>query len=267
MTDTEEEVQDFFFIGQTFKNVQEAKEQLKLYNEKNFTEFRISSNNKKSLQVLCKHARHRKTESKGLRPNLHVNYLGCNAKINFFKCQKSGSSTLKVTTLNLVHENHAIDENIYKYNNIQISQEEADLIKVLAEANTRPSRIQRVILKRHRKQIGLKKLRNLVAKIVPKDDDVSRIEFEKYLEDISNDGGVVEWETDEDGSIKALFITTYKMKAAFENNEPPVVQLDTSFNFEKAQYKLAAFVYLDPTTGLSEIAALAFVSQETASVF
>ena len=129
---------------------------MNLFNEQNFTEFRISCNNRKNLQVHCKHARERK--SKSLRPNLHLNYLGCNAKIIFYKSQKPGNSTLKVTQSNLDHENHAIDENVYKYNNIQVSQEEEDLIKVLAEANTKPSRIQKVILKRHKKKIGLKKL-------------------------------------------------------------------------------------------------------------
>ena len=258
---------DSFYTGQIFQNVQEVKNHLNFFNEQNFTEFRISCNNSRSMQIHCKHARERKSRSKGLRPNLHVNYLGCNAKIILYKSQKPGNSTLKVTQSNLDHENHIIDENVYKYNNIQVSQEEEDLIKVLAEANTKPSRIQKVILKRHKKKIGLKKLRNLVGKIVPKDDDVSRQDFEKYLDGVDNDGGVVEWDTDADGSINALFITTYKMKAAFENSDPPVIQLDTSFNFDKAQYKLAAFVYLDPTTGLSEIAALAFISQETANVF
>jgi hypothetical protein len=57
------------------------------------------------------------------------------------------------------------------------------------------------------------------------------------------------------------------MKTAFRNNNPPVIQLDTSFNFDKALYKVAAFVYLDPNTNFSEIAAFALMSQESSSSF
>ena len=54
------------------------------------------------------------------------------------------------------------------------------------------------------------------------------------------------------------------MKKAFISSDPPVVQIDTSFEFDNAQYKVSAVVYLNPTTNKSEIASLSFISDESA---
>ena len=151
---------------------------------------------------------------------------------------------------------------------VKLTEEDEDLVKILVAAKSKPSRIQKVLLSKSNKRIGLKKLKNLVAKITPtENEDDSKVRFEDFLDEVEKDGGVVDWETDADGSIKTLFITSSRMKTAFRNNNPPVIQLDTSFKFEKACYKVAAFVYLDTNTNLSEIAAFSLMSQESASSF
>ena len=57
------------------------------------------------------------------------------------------------------------------------------------------------------------------------------------------------------------------MKSAFRSANPPLIQMDTSFEFESARYKVAAFCYLDSNSDKTEIAAFAMMSQETAECF
>ena len=108
----------------------------------------------------------------------------------------------------------------------------------------------------------------MITKICPTESEHdSRQAFTDFLEEVDKEGGKIEWKDDPDGSINTLFITTNKMKAAYSSARPTVIQLDTSFNFEQARYKVAAFCYLDPNTNKTEIAAYAILNQETASAF
>ena len=91
-------------------------------------------------------------------------------------------------------------------------------------------------MKQYKKRVTVQKIKNIVTKISPPENDAeSQKAFEDFLCGIEEDGGVIEWDLDPDQTVKSLFITSYKMKSAFRNTNPPVVQLDTSFNFEKAQ--------------------------------
>ena len=257
-----------FFVGQVFDNEEEAKAFLKEYNKRNFTEIRIRSNHKKAMVFTCKHGVKRTTRSKDIRPHTHFNYVGCTVKINFYKSQVEGNTSVRVTQVNLQHNNHEVNQVVYNQANVNLTEGEEDLVKILKDANTTPSRIQKVLLQNSNKRVHIQKLKNLVAKIAPvESEDDTRRKFEDFLDDTSTDGGIIEWETDPDGTVKTMFITSSKMKSAFRNNNPPVVQLDTTFNMEKALYKIAAFVYLDPNTNLSEIAAFSLLSQESASSF
>ena len=72
------------------------------------------------------------------------------------------------------------------------------------------------MLERSRKTVTIKCLKNLIAKISPKEtEDESKETFEKFIEYTEIEGGVVKWINDKDGKIRALFITSCKMKAAF----------------------------------------------------
>ena len=57
------------------------------------------------------------------------------------------------------------------------------------------------------------------------------------------------------------------MVKCVQDSKPNVIQVDTTFNVDNANYKLAAMVYLCPKTNKTEIAALAFTSNETAENF
>lgn len=226
-----------FFVGQVFKNEEAAKVFLKDYNRKNFTEFRIRTNFKKAMVLTCKHGIFRTTTSKDIRPNTHFNFVGCKAKINCYKSQVVGSTSVRVTQVNLEHNDHEVNQDVYNQATVNFTEEEEDLIKILKDANTKPSRIQKVLLQKSKKRVHIQKLKNLVAKFSPvESEEESRRKFEAFLDDTSKDGGVINWETDADGTVKTLFITSSKMKSAFRNNNPPVVQLDTTFNMDKAHY-------------------------------
>ena len=83
-----------FIVGQKFGTVEEVKKQIKDYNKANFSCFVIGTNNKHQLQAKCKHGAERASKSTGKRTNLHVNYVGCLAKVIFFKSAKDGSYKL-----------------------------------------------------------------------------------------------------------------------------------------------------------------------------
>ena len=89
--------------------------------------------------------------------------------------------------------------------------------------------------------------------------------IEVFLQKIDEDGGQIELETDQSGEIKSLFISSKIMRDAFSSTNPPLIQVDTSFNVDKARYKIAAFCYLNLTTNKTEIAAIAYIADETAS--
>ena len=257
-----------FYVKQVFENENAAKAAIAQYNKKNFCDFIIRTNNKKSLLAVCKHGHERKSDSKGLRRNLHYNFVGCKAKINMYKSQVNGSTSLSITSLILDHNGHMVNEDIYNRENVHITDEEQELIKTLAGANTKPSQMKRILQEKFNKRVKIKKIQNLITKILPPENpEEAKKAFESFLCEVEKKGGNVEWEIDPDQTIKTMFITSSRMKSAFRNTNPPVVQLDTSFNFEKAQYKIAALVYLDPNTSKTEIAAFAVMAQETASSF
>ena len=66
---------DMFFKNQVFQNEDEVKKFLDNYNRKNFSDFVIKTNNKRSLIALCKYGYNRPSESKGIRKNLHYNFV------------------------------------------------------------------------------------------------------------------------------------------------------------------------------------------------
>ena len=254
-------------VGKVFENENATKAYIESYNKANYTDFTVAVNNKKMLVYLCKFGRKRKPTCSDSRPKQRYNNIGCLAKINLYKSQKEGIESLKVTQVNLAH-NHLISKEAYDAQHAFLTGEEVELVKDLGGANLKPSQIQNILMKKADKRISCQKLKNLISKICPSENENdTREAFNSFLEKIDNDGGIIEWEDDPDCSMKSLFITTNKMKSAYSAARPTVVQLDTSFNFEQARYKVAAFCYLDPNTNKTEIAAYAILSQETASSF
>ena len=58
-------------VGQVFGSIDDAKASVNAYNEANFTNFVVETNNKKSLVYFCRHAIERKSRNGGKRPNQH----------------------------------------------------------------------------------------------------------------------------------------------------------------------------------------------------
>lgn len=255
-------------VGRNFDGVDAAKQFVKEFNEKHFTNFVVETNNKRSLVFYCKHSVHRDSRSKGKREHLQYNYSGCSARIRMYKSQKPGDGgKLKVTLVDVKH-NHSTSKEIYDSQNINITKEEEELILTLKAANAKPSQIKKVLFEKSQKRVTIQKLKNLVKKISPpENEEQSREAFEKFLESTELNGGEIEWINDSEEKMKALFITSRKMKSAFRSANPTVIQLDTSFQFDKAHYKVGAFCYLDPNSDRTEVAGFAMMSEESAVCF
>ena len=251
-----------FKIGQRFENVEKAKEFVKKYNEENFTNFVVESNNKRSMVLVCKHSVHRDSKSKGKREILSYNYLGCPAKIRMYKSQKGEEvGSVKVTAVDLEH-NHSTSKEIFESENVNFTEDEKDLITTLKAVNAKPSQIKAVLLERSKKNVTIQRLKNLVRKMSPvEDEDISREAFEKFLESTEIEGGEIEWIDDKDGKMCSLFITSHKMKSAFRSSKPTLIQ------FDKARYKVAAYCYLDTNSDKTEIAAFGMMAEESTKCF
>ena len=212
---------------------------------------------------------YRSSESKGMRQKQHYNFTGCKARIRMYKIQKDEQKgKVKTTNVDLEH-NHPISKDLYESENIHYSTEERDLIGTLHAANAKPSQIKRVLLDRCKKKVTIQSLKNLFSKITPGEtEDELHERLQNFLSDTEMNGGVIEWLNNEkDGKMKALFITSQSMKAAFRACDPPLVQLDVSFGFDQARYKVAAFCYLDQNSDRTEIAAFGIMSEESAPCF
>ena len=252
----------------TFSTVEDVKVFIKYINEKHYTNFVVETNNKFSLVFYCKHGVHRNSKSKGQRTTLHYNYMGCPAKIRFYKVQRTEEERkLRLSSFDLNH-NHSTTKEVFESENVHFSKDEVELITTLKAANAKPSQIKRVLLEKTKKKVTIKRLKNLIQKISPpENDENARETLEKFLESTELEGGEIEWRNDKNDEMQALFITSQKMKAAFRAANPTLIQLDTSFEFEKARYKVAAFCYLDTNSDKTEIAAFAMMSEESSTCF
>ena len=253
-----------FSQGKSFSTIEEVKACIKEFNERNFTNFVISCNNKKSIYIECKHGRERKCQSSGKRPRQHYNFLGCKASIRLFK-SKNGS--IKVTTVNLEHTNHEPTREIHEHQNATLDEEDRDLVLTLKEANTKPSQIKRVLAEKKNKQISTQRLRNLITKLLREESAQNVSSVEEFLNTVSSEGGTVRWTYDVDESVDSLFITSHDMKRKFIDSNPYVIQMDTTFNIEKGRYKLVAFCYLDSHSNKTEIGAFGLIASESESNF
>ena len=203
-------------LKQKFDNVNSLKEFIKTYNEQNFTNFVVETNNKRSVVLVCKHGVQRNSKSRGQRANQRYNYLGCEAKVRIYKTQKGDEAgTLNVTSVNLDH-NHDTSKQIFESEHVNFTDEEKELIITLKAANTKPSQITKVLWERSKKRVTIQKLKNLIRKISPhSNEDIDHDTLEKFLEDTEIKGGEIYWMDDKDGKMKALFISSKKMKSAF----------------------------------------------------
>lgn len=237
------------------------KKAVTLYNNEHFTEFVVETNNKKSLIFKCKNGVYRQSESNGSRPKQHHNFLGCTASIQLYKSQKD-SQTIKVTKVSFEHNNHAINERTYNVRNTSLNSEEESLVRNLTNANAKTSQIKRILSNRFQKQFTTQRLKNIIKGISEADNEDNSLA--EYLTKVEEEGGQVHWSNDSSGQVNVIFLSSSKMLSAMRSSNPPLIQVDTSFDIDKARYKIAAFCYLNPTTNKTEIGAVALLADESA---
>ena len=97
MANSSDEEQEHHILSVTdvFATVEDAKEVVKEFNEKNFVDFKVEINNKTYLKYSCKHGgrgiRLDPNGNKRERIHQHYNSLKCKAVISFYKSRKDGS--------------------------------------------------------------------------------------------------------------------------------------------------------------------------------
>ena len=91
----------FFEIGKIFKNIDELKECIKRYNKKYFTSSVITTSNKNSVYIKCKHGREK--ENQNARGEDRNNITNITAYMWFYKSQKEGATTMNVTKVDFDH--------------------------------------------------------------------------------------------------------------------------------------------------------------------
>ena len=190
-------------IGEKFKDETEAKEFIKTFNQENFCEFVVGTNNKKSLYFCCTHSRKRDYRGNiGTRKGQHYNWLDCKAKIYLYKSQKRDDESLKVTQINLEHS-QPVSKEIYKQKNTNYSEEEKEMVKNLNSANASARQIKRVLLDKAKKSVTIQNLKNLISQIAPNEtDEEAHNALEEFLESLEHEGGDITWKEDPDGTMK-----------------------------------------------------------------
>ena len=205
--------------GKEFPNIDDAKTAISVYNDANFTNLKVTTNNSKSLVFECKHGRVRNSKGTGQRPKQHYNYLGCQANVRMYKT-KDGK--VKVTKVNLEH-NHKTTEDIYQLQNQNFTEEERELVLTLNQANAKPSQIKRVLCERNNKQITTQNLRNFISKFLKEENLQNNSSLEELFSSIESNGGTVKWTYDCDDSVDS-FVRVYR------GNEEEIRRLEPLLN-------------------------------------
>ena len=87
------------------------------------------------MLIEYRHERERQSTSSGKRPKQRYNFLRCAS-------QTIGSSTMKQTQVNLGHKNHETTEEIHRYDDTYLDENDRDLVLTMKEANAKPSEIK-----------------------------------------------------------------------------------------------------------------------------
>ena len=77
-------------LGTKFTSAKDAILCVNRYNETNFTNFVVRSRTNRALLYRCRHGIQRASQCKGVRPNQHYNFVGCEAAIRMY-ISKTGS--------------------------------------------------------------------------------------------------------------------------------------------------------------------------------
>ena len=126
---------DYVTVDSVMKTEEEAKQAVHRYNKKHFPNFKINTNTKKSLIYHCKYAVNRDSKSKGKKVKLHTEFLGCPAKINFYK----GKSNLRCTSTSVFEHNHEVSKKLHMIENVAFTSDDTTLVHNLHLVNAKLS--------------------------------------------------------------------------------------------------------------------------------
>ena len=199
---------------------------------------------------------------KGKRPNVHTIKLECEAVVRF--CKTEGSIVLDRFS---EYHNHPVSEALFKRDTGKISEEDDELIETLLNANCSPAQIKKCLREEKNKVVTANAIKYTMSKKNNKTKEKEEDDLSEFLSCIRKDGGKVNKLENNDGTVRALTITTNIMKSSLLKTRPSVIQVDTTHYIESSGFKLSASVYYHPVTGKGEVAQLAFIEDESKDVY
>ena len=238
----EHEVKDTFGLkeGMTFKCKNDVVIFMKEFCHKQKTAFIIQSNQSKTgagLMYSCKHGIKRKSESTGKRVIQRSVKKNCPAYIRFY-VRKSGETVLKKFNVN--HENHYVNENIFIKDVAKADDEALTIIRNMMDGNCKVGNIKRALAK-NGVYLSWDQVRYQVRLILG--EPMNEEKLSGFVKLVRDEGGNVEILRFPDEKIQIFTITTVKMERAFIGSNPSVVQVDTTFGFERSGYILNANIF------------------------
>ena len=250
------------FCGMTFQNKDLAISFVKEYSDETKAAFVIRKSlvrNKAPLLFECKHGKKRDSESLGKRPNQATVKMNCTAHFRFY-VRASGETVLK--SFNLMHINHEVNELLYKRDTAKVDNVALDTIKDMLNGKTKMIHMKNAL---ESKGIHLTsdQIRYTIDNILKEPMNIQSDKLASFLESIKDDGGDVNIQFSDSGTVKVIQISTRIMKKGFIDAKPSCVQIDTTHDTNDSGYKLSFMVYKNGSTGKGEVASMAFMHNES----
>ena len=161
----------------------------------------------------------------------------------------------------MVEHTHPISSDLFHQDKDKIEQNHEELIQTLMSSYVKPGQIKNTLNEREGLVVSVNHVRYKMKQLAGPNTNQEKLNH--FLKQVKDDGGninvMLEEKTEE---VLVLTVTTAKMRAGFQASDPGVVNLDTTYNFERASYKLNAVLYLNPTSGKGEVAQFCFMADE-----
>lgn len=159
------------------------------------------------------------------------------------------------------HTNHPVSDAIYHQDKDKIGVDQEELIETLMTSCSRAGQIKKSLYEKDGLVLTVDQVRYKMKQLAGPNRDQEMLN--QLLKQVKEEGGSVHVMPDPDtGDVRVLTVTTAKMRAGYRGSNPGVVNIDTTFNFETAGYKLNAVLYHNPTTGKGEVVQFAIMADE-----
>ena len=158
-----------------------------------------------------------------MRPIQKTLRLGCEA---FFRWYKRRDGSVKLTQFEDRHTNHEVSKPVYIQDVAKVTAEHEELIETLMLGCCKPKHIRKTLKKRCDLVVNPQQVRYKMKHLSGPNTDNEKLCH--LLKQIRDDGGSVNCLEDNMGEVKALIISTAKMKEAFWDSNPTSRSLDTN---------------------------------------